>query len=53
MNCRSRRLPQVCVVLEDTLQQTGLLPPVGADLLLSQDAAEEGAETLRVRKDGV
>ena len=53
MNCRPRRLPQVSVVFEDALQKTGLLPPVGSHLLLSQDATEEAAESLGVREDGV
>ena len=48
MNRRPSRLPQVSVVLEDALQKTWLLSPVGAHLLLGQDATEEGAESLGV-----
>ena len=46
-------LPQVRVVLEDTLQEAGLLPPVAAQLLLSQDPTEDGPEALGVREDGI
>ena len=45
--------PENGVVFENSLQETGLLPAAGVDLLLHQDPAEQRPEPLRVGQDGV
>ena len=53
MNAGPGSFPEDGVVFEDPLQQAGLLPAARGDLLLHEDPAEQGPQSLRVSQHGV